>query len=129
MEQLARSPSAEARLVPRAQILRARREGHSLRAIARRLGVTRPTGYTGLARFHAAGLHGRPDRPRPGRPPTSTAEQRAEVIAAAGTQPGDLGLPFGSWTLDRLQAYRHEHKGVTIQRRRIDAIRVAEGLR
>ncbi|HET7718666.1 MAG TPA: hypothetical protein VFK43_01780, partial [Acidimicrobiales bacterium] len=52
-----------------------------------------------------------------------------EVIAAALTRPEDLGLPFASWTLDRLQAYLAEHKGVGIKRTRIDEILIAEGLR
>src|SRR5206468_8959391 len=69
------------------------------------------------------------DHPRPGRPPTYTAEQRAEVIAAALTRPEDLGMPFASWTLDRLQAYLSEHKGIGIKRTRIDEILIAEGLR
>ena len=38
-------------------------------------------------------------------------------------------MPFGSWTLDRLQAYLSEHKGIGIKRTRIDEILVAEGLR
>ena len=68
-------------------------------------------------------------RPRPGRPHTYTPDQRAEVIAAALTKPETLGLPFASWTLDRLAAYLGEHKGIGIKRTRIDEILVAEGLR
>jgi hypothetical protein len=51
------------------------------------------------------------------------------VIAAALTKPESLGLPFASWTLDRLQAYLSEHKGIGIKRTRIDEILIAEGLR
>jgi hypothetical protein len=36
------------------------------------------------------------------------------VLAAALTDPKQLGLPFGSWTLDRLQAYLNEPKGIPI---------------
>jgi transposase len=85
--------------------------------------------YAWIDRFNAAGIEGLHDRPRPGRPPTYTAEQRAEVIAAALTKPGDLGLPFGCRTLDRLQAYLNEQKGVAIKRSRIDEILLDEGLR
>jgi transposase len=74
-------------------------------------------------------LKGLTDHPRPGRPATYTAGQRAEVIAAALTKPEALGLPFASWTLDRLQAYLSEHKGIPIKRTRIDEVLVAEGLR
>jgi transposase len=85
--------------------------------------------YEWLHRFNAEGLKGLTDHPRPGRPPTYTPEQRAEVIAAALTKPEALGLPFASWTLDRLAAYLAEHKKVPIKRSRVDEILVAEGLR
>jgi hypothetical protein len=60
---------------------------------------------------------------------TLTPEQRAEVIAAALTDPKELGLPFGCWTLDRLQAYLNEQKEIPIKRSRIDELLVDEGLR
>ena len=40
-----------------------------------------------------------------------------------------LGLPFASWTLDRLEAYLNEEKGIAIKRSRIDEILITEGLR
>jgi hypothetical protein len=43
--------------------------------------------------------------------------------------PEALGLPFGSWTLDRLVAYLTEVKGVTMKRSRLSEIFRHEGLR
>ena len=40
-----------------------------------------------------------------------------------------MGQPFGSWTLDRLEAYLNEEKGIAIKRSRIDELLLAEGLR
>ena len=40
-----------------------------------------------------------------GTPATYTPEQVSEVIATSLTKPQELGLPFASWTLDRLAAY------------------------
>jgi transposase len=40
-----------------------------------------------------------------------------------------LGLPFASWTLDRLEAYLNEQKGIAIKRSRIDELLLSEGLR
>ena len=97
--------------------------------MADRVGVGRAAAYEWLHRFNAEGLKGLTDHPRPGRPHTYTPDQRAEVIAAALTKPEDLGLPFASWTLDRLQAYLAEHTGIGIKRTRIDEILIAEGLR
>ena len=129
LEQLAHSRTAPARLVERAQILLAAAEGQRPTAIAGRVDVSRETVYTWIHRFNEQGLAGLDDRPRSGRPHTYTAEQRAEVLAAALTDPKGLGLPFGCWTLDRLRAYLNEQKGIGIKRSRISEILVDEGLK
>ncbi len=129
LERLARSRTEEARLVVRAKIVLGLAAGERPYQVADRLGVGRAAAYEWLHRFNADGLQGLTDHPRPGRPHTYTAEQRAEVVAAALTKPADLGLPFASWTLDRLQVYLSERKGIGIKRTRIDEILVAEGLR
>ncbi len=104
-------------------------EGERVPAVAARLGVGADVVRTWLKRFNAEGLDGLRDRPRSGRPATYTPEQVGEVIAASLTKPDALGLPFGSWTLDRLQAYLNEVKGLPIKRSRIDELLLAEGLR
>ncbi len=81
-----------------------------------------------MRRFNDGGLAALDDLPRSGRPPTYGERQRAEVLAAALTDPKALGLPFGCWTLDRLAAYLHEQKAIPIQRSRIDELLRAEGL-
>src|SRR3954452_20259965 len=129
LEQLASSRTAQARLVERARILSAIADGRRPSQVARDLGICRPTVYTWIRRFNERGLHGLEDRPRSGRPHTYTAEQRAEVVAAALTDPNRLGLLFGCWTLDRLRAYLNEQKGIPIKRSRIGEILVDEGLK
>jgi transposase len=129
LERLARSRTEEARLVVRAKIVLGLAAGDRPYQVAAKVGVGRAAAYEWLHRFNAEGLRGLTDHPRPGRPHTYTAEQRAEVVAAALTKPADLGLPFASWTLDRLRAYLSEHKGIGIKRTRIDEILIAEGLR
>ena len=129
VERLARSRTASARVVERARIIRLASQGQGVSAIARRLKVSRPTVYTWLTRFNAAGLAGLQDEPRSGRPATYSAEQVGLVIATALTQPESLGLPFASWTLDRLETYLNEQRGLPIKRSRIDELLIAEGLR
>jgi transposase len=129
LQELAHSRTAAVRLVERARLLLATADGASPSQVAREVGVSRPTVYAWIHRFNAHGLAGLDDRRRGGRPPTYTAEQRAEVIATALTDPRSLGLPFGCWTLDRLQAYLNEHRGIAIKRSRIDEILTEEGLR
>lgn len=51
------------------------------------------------------------------------------MIATALSDPQALGLPFGSWTLDLLEAYLNERQGIAMKRSRIHEIPVAEGLR
>ena len=98
-------------------------------AIAHQLQLTAITVRTWLKRFNAAGLAALTDKPRSGRPATYTPQQVADVIATALTPPEHLGLPFASWTLDRLEAYVTEHKAIAIKRSRIDDLLIAEGLR
>ena len=126
---LARSRTASARLVQRAQIVALARGGQCVTMVGARLGVHHRTVRLWVQRFNARGLDGLGDRPRAGRPPTYTAEEVGTVVAAALTKPEDLGLPFACWTLDRLAAYLNEEHGIAIKRSRIDEILRAEGLR
>jgi transposase len=116
-------------MVQRAQIIYASR-GENASAIAARLGLDGETVRKRIYRFNAGGVEALKDRPRSGRRPTYTPEQTAATVTATAlTKPQALGLPFTSWTLDRLATYLHEQKGIAMQRSRIDEIRLHEGLR
>lgn len=129
IRRLASSRTAEARLVERAKIIRVAHEGKRGKAIAEELGLNPATVRKWLKRFNEIGLEGLQDAERPGKPPRYTPEQVGEVVATALTNPSTLGLPFASWTLDRLEAYLNEVKRIPIKRTRIDDILLAEGLR
>src|SRR5918911_300387 len=107
----------------------ARQPGPQRPQIAQRLGAEVQAVRRWIHRFNAEGLAGLADRRRAGRPATYTAEQVATLIATALTAPRTLGLPFAAWTLDRLAAYLHETRGITMKRSRIDEILLQEGLR
>ena len=117
------------RLRDRATIIAWSAEGWWVSDIARIVRVTPQVVRKWITRFNARGLEGLQDQPRSGRPPTYTAEQIGEVIAVALLKPDSLGLPFGCWTLDRLQTYLNEERDLAIKRSRINEILVAEGLR
>ena len=51
------------------------------------------------------------------------------MSVTALTAPKALSLPFACWTLDRLQAYLREVKGLGVKRSRIDELLLREGLR
>src|SRR5215213_9001836 len=117
------------RLRDRACIVALSAQGWWVSDIARMVRVTPQVVRKWITRFNAAGLDGLQDQPRSGRPATYTSEQVGEVIAVSLLKPDSLGLPFGCWTLDRLQAYLTEARGLPIRRSRINEILVAEGLR
>ena len=129
IDRLAHSRTAEARVVERARIIWRASLGDSVPTIAASVGLHPKTVRQWLKRFNTHGLEGLADQPRSGRPATYTPEQRAEVIAASLTDPQTLGLPFASWTLDRLEVYLNEEKGIPIKRSRIDDLLIEEGLR
>lgn len=129
VERLTRSRTAPARAVERAQIIWLAHQGARVPAIAARLGVCAATVRLWLRRFNARGCDGLADAPRSGHPATYPPEAVGDLIAASLTKPDDLGLPFGSWTLDRLAAYLAEEQGIAMKRSRIGEILQAEGLR
>ena len=126
---LAHSRAEPARAVERAGIVWRSSRGERVTRIAEGLRVSEGTVRKWIGRFNESGLEGLRDLPRSGKPPTYTGEQVGEVIAASLTRPRDLGLPFAAWTLDRLETYLNEKKGIPIKRSRISEILVAEGLR
>lgn len=129
LRQLAHSRTAPARLVERARIIWQAQQGRRVSAIAAALRLNHKTVRRWLKHFNEYGLAGLEDQPRTGRPATYTAEEVGTVIALALTDPQQLGLPFGAWTLDRLAAYLHEHQGIAMKRSRIGELLLAEGLR
>jgi transposase len=126
---LARSRTAPARQVERARVVLRASRGETPPAIAAALGLSAETVRRRIRRFNAEGLAAFDDHRRSGRPATYSADEVAAVIAAALTDPRRLGLPFASWTLDRLAAYLLEHKGIAMRRSRIGEVLLAEGLR
>src|SRR5262252_1498847 len=128
-EDEARTRKRAVRLAERARLLLWAGQGWRVSDLVRMLGLSDPTIRLWIKRFNTQGLEGLKDAPRSGRPPTYTPEQVAEVLAAALTDPKSLGLPFGSWTLDRLASYLHEQRGIEMKRSRIDELLVREGLR
>lgn len=129
IQQTARSRMAAVRQVERARIIQASSEGQSVAEIATSLQLKAAKVRKWIHRFNEAGLSGLEDVPRAGRPATYSLEDVSEVIATALSDPQTLGLPFASWTLDRLQAYLNEVKGIGMKRSRIDDLLLREGLR
>ena len=104
-------------------------EGRKAGEIAEALRLHAKTARFWLKRFNARGLAGLDESERPGRPPVCSADQVGAVVEAALTRPADLGLPFASWTLDRLVAHLSEAKGIAMRRSRVGEVLRREGLK
>ena len=111
LERLAHSRTAPARQVQRAQIIWQAAQGLTIPRIAAPLRLHSQTARDWVKRFNRNGRPGLDDLPRPGKPPPSTATERAEVVALTLLDPQTLDLPFACWTLDRLVAYLNEKNG------------------
>jgi transposase len=129
LTRVARSRTLCAGRVKRAQLVLLAVEGRKAAEIAEELRPHARTARFWLKRFNAQGLAGLEESERPGRPPVYPADQIAAVIATALARPAGLGLPFASWTLDRLAAYLSEAKGIAMRRSRIGEVLQREGLR
>lgn len=129
LRRLAYGQKVEARLRERARICWRAHDGRCVREIVADLRLDEKTVRRWIQRFNAQGLAGLIDAPRQGRPSTYTRAEVGTVIATSLTPPDELGLPFGSWTLDRLVAYLAEVHGITMKRSRIGEILQAEGVR
>jgi transposase len=129
LSRLSHSRMAAASQVERAKIIQALAQGQRVPEVARALRVKERKVRQWLQRFNEHGIEGLQERERKGRPATYSPEQISEVIAIALTKPEALGQPFGHWTLDRLEIYLNEERGIAIKGSRINELLQAEGLR
>ncbi len=113
LERLMRSHAGRPRVVLRARVVLAAAEGTPNHAIARRLGVSRPTVLLWRARFAAGGGEALArEAPRPGRPRRiGTAKVEAIVRATLQTRPH--AAPH--WSV-RAMAAAHGVSPATVQR-------------
>ena len=129
MKKWSQSRTEEARLVERAKIIRLASEGHSVPEVAEAMDVNEKTVRKWLKRFEKQGVEGLIDAPRSGAPSRYTPEVKAQIIAAALTNPREVGCQFTCWTFERLAVSVREKLGFSIKKTRIFEILQEEGLR
>lgn len=129
LSQLAHSRVEEARLVERAAaVLAASQTNHMCDAV-RATGNSKHFIRRWMIRYQEQGLPGLRDLPRSGAPCTFSREQISLLVETSLTSPQKLGLPFGTWSCQRLGDYLAEHHGVRISNTHIGEILHKEGLR
>jgi transposase len=102
LKRMAHGHKTEHRLRLRAQIVLHAARGRSNARIARETGLHLDTVRTWPGRFAEQGLAGLADRKRPGRPPSFSALQAAQVTALACRLPAETGVPISRWSAPEL---------------------------
>jgi len=83
-----------------------------------------------MKRYIQRGLEGLNDLKRSGRPCEYDEVTQTDILKVATSRPGDLGLPFNSWSLTRLEDYLRETTGLLhLSRETIRRVMVSHGLR
>lgn len=128
IDKLAASRTAPALQVKRAQLLQHMAWGISAPRAAATVGsASAHMAQRLLLRFNQQGLQALEDRPRPGRRPTITEEQRGHLVLLAKS-PRPAGQGACHWTLDTLLEAAHQH-GIPVSRTRLWEILQEEGIR
>ena len=127
VERLVQSRKEPAARVERAKVLWLSAQGKPAPAISREVGLHVNLVRERIHRFNQEGLEAAlSDRPRSGRPAVYDERARGEVIGVARTAPKALGVQMCHWTLEQLQHYLNEHKGISIGYRQIQRVLKAE---
>ena len=129
LKQLSRSRTAPKREVERAEMVLLFSAGQRVEGIAAKLGRTPSTVYYQLHQFNQRGIAFTKDLAREGRPLTYDEKQRGQMVQAAKTNPQQLSLAFGHWTLDLLLNYVQQTLQIAISRSQLAAVLKQEGLK
>lgn len=99
LERIAHARTEPARRVERARMLLAYHQGETVSAIARRVGVARPTVERCVGKALSMGVMvALADLPGRGKPATLTTEAKAWLLDRACQKPTALGYPYELWT-------------------------------
>lgn len=115
IRKLAESHEEPEKLIQRARVIVAMLDNPSIPAsrAGEMAGFTgAPGGIRWVKRFNENGIEGLRDGTRPGRPPTHPREARDALVNLALQKPQNLGYPYETWTLEKLQNAFEEHHGV-----------------
>jgi len=105
LQKLLRSRTTPASLRQRSELIWLLAGGASLAEASEWVGIHYTNAHIWTKRFLESGIAGLTDRPKSGRPRRYGSDVDTEIIKAAAARPKDLGLPFTTWSLPKLQEY------------------------
>jgi transposase len=123
LQRLLRARSTAAGLRRRCELIWLLAGGASLAEASEWCGLHYTNAHLWAKRFLESGVAGLSDRPKSGRPRLYGEDIDTELIKTAAARPKDLGLPFTTWSLPKLQEYLSKQPGLegiaksTIRRR------------
>ena len=123
LQRVLRSRTTPTSIRQRSELIWLLAGGASLIEASEGVGLHYTNAHIWTRRFLESGLAGLTDRPKSGRPRLYGKEIDTAVIQAAAARPKDLGLPFTTWSLPKLQEYLSKQPGLegitrsTIRRR------------
>ncbi len=116
LQRLLRSRTTPSGLRRRCELIWLLAGGASLAAASEWVDLHYTNAHLWVKRFLKSGVAGLWDQPKSGRPRIYGKDVDTEVIKAAAARPKDLGLPFTTWSLPKLQEYLSQQpslKGIT----------------
>lgn len=99
-------------LARRAKIVQLSAQRIGVHEISRLVGLHPINVRKWIHRFNRLGINGLFPRRSPGRPRLFSEDQRRAIVGLATTDPQQLGLDFGAWSLQRLRLHLIE-QGMT----------------
>lgn len=113
----------------RALIIALSYDDHPVSSIWKRVNVHPDNVRKWIRRFNGYGINGIIERKPTGRRPVIDKAAEKRIMAAFNTKPGELGLPFNTWSLRKLRAYLIKKRIVkSISHVEVRRILLSEGL-
>jgi transposase len=128
LQGLAQATSLPTVLQDRVQMILLAQQQLPRHQIAAQLAYTADTVGKWLARFNRAGVLGLFDAPRSGSPRKVPVDTVLGVIECATTPPRALGLPFPTWTLNKLRRYLATTQQLHLSREGLRQLLVRHGI-
>jgi len=130
LQKVLRSRSTPAGLFQRVYLVWNLAAGYSLKDAADFCNIHYTNAHKWMKRFLRDGPKGLEELPRSGRPLYYVDEVQTAILNAATSKPADLGLPFHTWSLAKLEEYLRRETGLShLSRETIRRIMRSNGIR